>query len=384
MMGRPEGPLPRGQWIMEEGDDFLSFSLNKIADRSLPNFSHDLVNKIIQTSNKLGQLKSSLKSTNGWTGDTIVELLESTISSQIEGTSARAEDVVMYRAGHSVSDDTAVLASNNLDVLKIFRKESCLSIRSFEKAVQELFKEHESEGEIRKSEVWVAGTYAAAARYVAPHHLRVEELLQDLLDFSTQKEFNPLIRAMIAHAQFELIHPFTDGNGRVGRALFVNHLERFDILPRGTILLSNAVRARQQEYNRHLSELSEGGDWDSWCQFFIEIIDHAADLTLHLINRFEEEKNLLEEALLDQNASRTAMRMAKLITERPWFDSKIVSRKLGISIQQANNLINLFHDSSIIVKASEAKRLPLYQFVGAIKVLDEVNSMLPARHRPTE
>jgi Fic family protein len=214
---------------------------------------------------------------------------EAVLSSQIEGTQATLQDVLTYEATDQAQrpDDVREVC-NYVEALTYARRELAapkglpLSVRLLCEAHRRLMRGSRGAGKqpgrLRRSQNWIGGTRPGNARFVPPPPDHVPAAMGALEKWLHSADpLPPLIKAGLAHVQFETIHPFLDGNGRLGRLLIALLLERWGLLPTPLLYLSLAFRRRQQEYYANLSAVRIGGDWEGWTGFYLECVRDAAD-----------------------------------------------------------------------------------------------------------
>lgn len=214
---------------------------------------------------------------------------EAVVSSQIEGTQATLEDVVTYEATQQSERpaDTEEIC-NYVDAMTYARKEMAnpkglpLSMRLLCAVHKRLMKgvrgSEKQPGTIRTSQNWIGGTRPGNARFVPPPPEAVPEALSALDKwFHGDDPLPPLVKAGLAHAQFETIHPFLDGNGRVGRLLITLLVEHWKLLSTPLLYLSLGFKRHQQEYYERLNAVRVNGDWEGWISFFLECVQESAE-----------------------------------------------------------------------------------------------------------
>lgn len=214
---------------------------------------------------------------------------EAVLSSQIEGTQATLRDVLTYEATQKTDRPEDVQdVCNFLDALVYARREIArpkglpLSTRLLCEAHKRLMRgargAKKPPGEIRTSQNWIGGTRPGNARYVPPPADEVPAALADLDQWlHADDALPPLVRAGLAHVQFETIHPFLDGNGRIGRLLVTLLVEHWKLLDVPLLYLSLALKRHRDEYYARLSAVRTDGDWEGWTAFFLECVGEAAD-----------------------------------------------------------------------------------------------------------
>jgi Fic family protein len=214
---------------------------------------------------------------------------EAVLSSQIEGTQATLQDVLTYEATDQAQrlDDVREVC-NYVAALTYARQQLAtprglpLSVRLICEAHRRLMKgtrgASKQPGHLRRSQNWIGGTRPGNARFVPPPPEAVSTAMTHLEKWLHSADpLPPLIKAGLAHVQFETIHPFLDGNGRLGRLMIALLLEQWGLLPAPLLYLSLAFRRRQQTYYDHLSAVRSLGDWEGWTGFYLECVRDAAD-----------------------------------------------------------------------------------------------------------
>ena len=151
-------------------------------------------------------------------------------------------------------------------------------------------------GELRRSQNWIGGTRPGNAAFVPPPPQQVADLLTALERYihAVDIDLPPLVRVALIHAQFETIHPFLDGNGRIGRLLIATLMEHWRLLEAPLMYLSGYLKQHQAEYDRRLSAIRSDGDWEGWVSFFLEGVAAASA---------EAERSIIEVASLIKVAS---------------------------------------------------------------------------------
>lgn len=216
---------------------------------------------------------------------------EAVISSQIEGTQATLVDLLNYEAGAQLEPASEIDVQevcNYLEALTFARKHLSrkdglpLSVRLLNETHHRLMKgvrgAEKEPGEIRRSQNWIGGTRPGNAVYVPPPPHMVPRLLGDLEKYLHAKDQLPaLVRAGLAHVQFETIHPYLDGNGRLGRLLVTLLLEEWKLLSQPLLYLSLFFKRRREDYYRALNRVRTDGDWEGWIAFFLEGVATIAE-----------------------------------------------------------------------------------------------------------
>ncbi|MCC6748845.1 MAG: Fic family protein [Deltaproteobacteria bacterium] len=216
---------------------------------------------------------------------------EAVLSSQIEGTQATLVDLLSYEAGarpEPASEVEVQEVCSYLEALTFARDELAredglpLSVRLLNETHRRLMKgvrgAEKQPGEVRRSQNWIGGTRPGNAAFVPPPPQEVPRLLGDLEKYLHAEDSAPaLIRAGLAHVQFETIHPYLDGNGRLGRLLVILLLQEWKLLSQPLLYLSLFFKRRREDYYRVLSRVRTDGDWEGWTAFFLEGVAITAE-----------------------------------------------------------------------------------------------------------
>ena len=214
---------------------------------------------------------------------------EAVISSQIEGTQASLVDLLVFEAGDQAAPSRDVQeVCNYLDALAYARRQLQakpglpLSMRLLNEAHRRLMHgvrgANKQPGEVRKSQNWIGGSRPSNAVYVPPPPEKLPELLGALEKYiHTENGLPKLVRAGLLHAQFETIHPYLDGNGRIGRLLIALLLEHWGLLRAPLLYLSLFFKRHREEYYRRLNAVRTEGDWEGWTDYFLDGVATIAD-----------------------------------------------------------------------------------------------------------
>ncbi len=307
---------------------------------------------------------------------------EAVISSEIEGTQATLQDVVTFEATKQAErpDDVRDVC-NYVDALTFARKEIArvkglpLSTRLLCEAHKRLMRgvrgADKRSGEVRRSQNWIGGTRPGNARFVPPPPEVVPALMAQFERWIHSGDgLPPLIKAGLALVQFETIHPFLDGNGRIGRLLITLLLEHWGLLKSPMLYLSLALKRRQQEYYAHLTAVRDRGDWEGWTTFYLECVCEAAD---DGVRAAEELFALLgqDRARLIGHARVTvpAVRLLDLLPSRPVVTLALSIEMLKVSKPTASKAIDVLVRVGILKETSGKRRDRVYAYQRYLDVL---------------
>lgn len=312
---------------------------------------------------------------------------EALLTSQIEGTQATLTDLFDDEAGFVVSNTDDVEEITNY--LRAFRcvQDNLRSPTGLPISVRLLCEAHrlllngargsgKQPGELRRSQNWIGGTRPGNAVFVPPPPEHVANLLQQMEQFihaeSDLSPLPPLLKIALIHAQFETIHPFLDGNGRIGRLLIAALMEHWDMLSEPLMYLSGYLKQHQAEYYRRLSNIRTEGDWEAWLAFFLEGVAIAAADAEHSIIAIasliaSDRRKLLE----SPKGGPASYRLFERLPMMPRFTVEHVRQKLGISFPTANAAVKVLEDLGIVTEMSGQKSKRHYSYQRYITLLTQ-------------
>jgi len=299
---------------------------------------------------------------------------EAVLSSQIEGTQSTLDDVLQFEVdarGHHPRDVREVVnyvRAINHGLQRLHELPLCLRlIREIHaKLLEGLRGGERTPGEFRRSQNWIgpAGCTLATATFIPPPVHEMHRALDNLEKFLYQAEnFPRLIHCGLVHAQFETIHPFLDGNGRVGRLLITFLLCQQNILHRPLLYLSYYLKAYRQEYYDRLDAIRRGGDWEGWLKFFLrgvyEVSQEATQTARNILSLREQQRQTISEKL---GGGASGLRLLDYLFEQPIVTVRMVQRTLGCSYATANKSVNQFTEARILREVTGWQRNRRYRF----------------------
>jgi len=300
---------------------------------------------------------------------------EATLSSQIEGTQATFIDLVKAEAkfkDEKISSDVDeirnYITAMGYGIKRL--KTLPLSLRLIKEIHEELLKgvrgHHKTPGEFRKSQNWIGGPTIETATFVPPPTSEVLRSLSDLEKFIHAKSPNLpyLIKAGLLHAQFETIHPFLDGNGRVGRLLITFYLIKEGLLFRPLLYLSEFFKRYRMNYYDNLNVYRAGGGIERWLKFFLEgvktVAEEAADTAIKINSLRNDHVEAVSE--FGRNAA-TALKLLNKLYSMPMVDTKSVARITGLhSKASVNALVNKFIKAKILYEMTGKERYQRFMY----------------------
>lgn len=306
-------------------------------------------------------------------------LKEAVLSSQIEGTQASFSDVlgkVEYDNDLDIGEvsNYAEAMYYGLERLGSFP----MSLRLIREIHARLLKSgrgsDRSPGEFRSSQNWIGppGCTLSNAIFIPPAPADMETSLSDLeLFFHDDTVFPVLIKIALIHAQFETIHPFLDGNGRVGRLLITFWLCQQRVLNQPLLYLSYYFKENRTEYYDRLMAVRYEGDWEGWIKFFLKGIAEVSDEATSTAKEIIALKKQYEDDLNQRNANANMQKMVDYIFESPIFSIRNVEEKLGVSYPTASSLVSSFIKYGYIEDMTPNKqRNKRYRFKSYVELLN--------------
>ncbi|HEX9669215.1 MAG TPA: Fic family protein [Thermoanaerobaculia bacterium] len=306
---------------------------------------------------------------------------EAVLSSRIEGTQATLGELLAAEAGAVVERSPADLREVANYVVAL--EEGLESLRDLPLSLRLVRELHgklmhgvrgdaATPGELRRSQNWIGppGCTLTDAVYVPPPADRLMECLGSWEKFLHDDSLPPLVHAALAHAQFEAIHPFLDGNGRVGRLLITFLLVEKGVLPTPLLYLSAFFEATREEYYARLLAVTEKGEWEEWLAYFLTGAAQQADDALGRIRRIDDLLLRWREQLT-KSPSRLPEKAIELFTENPYWTVSKLAERLGVAFTTAQRAIDRLEAAGIVALASEAKRNRVYCARSILEILEE-------------
>ena len=294
---------------------------------------------------------------------------EAELSSRIEGTIATANEVYQQQAGEEFEPEKAASIQEIVNYRHTLRsvgdviKEEPISLHLIRQMHAILMKgvrgATKNPGKFRETQNWIGskGCTIEQATYVPPPPLAVNDLLDNFTAFINVEDddLDPIVQTALVHAQFELIHPFDDGNGRIGRLLIPLFLMKKGCLVGPSLYISSYFESHRDEYYSRLERISEKGDWLGWIRFFLIALVHQADNNLKLIRQiidlYDRKKIEITELLhTDQG-----IHILDLLFDTPVFRATVLHQRLGISRQRAALYLRSLKDAGLIVELRPAQ-----------------------------
>ncbi len=310
---------------------------------------------------------------------------EALLTSQIEGTQATLTDLFDEEAGFKVSNtDDVEEVTNYLQAFRLVQ-EQLRDPKGLPISVRLLCDAHclllngvrgagKQPGELRRSQNWIGGTRPGNAVFVPPPPENVPQLLTDMERFIHDgvTDLPPMVKVALIHAQFETIHPFLDGNGRIGRLLIATLFEHWGLLAEPLMYLSGYLKQHQAEYYRRLSNIRSEGDWEAWVTFFLEGVSVAAADAEHSIIEVAsliaaDRKRLLQ----SPKAGPASYRLFEMLPMMPRFTIERVRQQLDTSFPTATAAVKVLEDLGIVTEMTGQKKNRSYSYQAYVELLSK-------------
>lgn len=308
---------------------------------------------------------------------------EALLTSQIEGTQASLTDLFDEEAGFKVSNtDDVEEVTNYLQAFRLVQ-EQLRDPKGLPISVRLLCDAHrlllngvrgagKQPGELRRSQNWIGGTRPGNAVFVPPPPENVPQLLTDMERFIHDgvTDLPPMVKVALIHAQFETIHPFLDGNGRIGRLLIATLFEHWGLLAEPLMYLSGYLKQHHAEYYRRLSNIRSEGDWEAWVTFFLEGVSVAAADAEHSIIEVAsliaaDRKRLLQ----SPKAGPASYRLFEMLPMMPRFTIERVRQQLDTSFPTATAAVRVLEDLGIVTEMTGQKKNRSYSYQAYVELL---------------
>ena len=360
--------------------EYMSFRPSPLPPEPNISMSEEIVKKLVKANADLVRLETTSNLIPNV--DLFISMYvrkEALISSQIEGTQCTLDDILDPNVDRNVILDVedvinyvhactyAIDRLNKLPLcnrlLREIHKELLEGVRGQEK----------SPGEFRVSQNWIGpqnGTLKDA-KYIPPNVEDMNTALNDLEKYMNEDDdLDPLIRIALIHYQFETIHPFLDGNGRVGRLMILIYLIAKGYISKPIIYISYYLKKNQIEYYDRLSEVRRKGNYEQWVEFFLEALSAAATDSFDTINRLT--------ALHDKNVERlpqtvrkndNTRRLFDFIERYPIIDIRRAADELGVSYNTVSAAVSKLVQTGILVETTNASRNRVFAYEDYLSIL---------------
>lgn len=314
---------------------------------------------------------------------------EALLSSQIEGTQSSLVDVLGADEDHAPTADVGEVINYVKAMrhgLKRLREDDFpMSLRLIREIHEVLMQQvrggglHLTPGEFRRMQNWIGGTSPANARFVPPPVEAMNDAMGAFEKYLHEDDaIPPLIRCGLLHYQFETIHPFNDGNGRVGRLLITLYLVWKGILDEPMLYLSAYLKTHQQEYYDRLTQVRTDGNFEAWIRFFLEGIREVSRMVLQTTKRIQVLERSDSDRLVAHGEGSYGLTLLRGLMRQPVVMANDVARMVGVSYTKANSLIAACEDLGILRQVGTGKRNRKFIYNDYVGILSEGTELNPS------
>lgn len=306
---------------------------------------------------------------------------EALLSSQIEGTQATLDDVLDplldENANRNVADVINYIKASEFAVKRLQEFPLCNRLIKETHAVlmEGVRGQEKNPGEFRYSQNWIGGQGSTLknARYIPPNPEDMKEAISDLEKYmNAEDHLDPLVRAALIHYQFETIHPFLDGNGRVGRLLITLFLMEKKILTTPALYISYFLKRNRIEYYDRMTEVRQKGNYEQWITFFLQAVMESAEDAIHTIDQLTalHDKNM--RLLMDGVAKRQSDTLKKLFTyleTNPIIEVKKTSQALDVAYNTIARAVAVLVEKGILMQSEKSGKTRIYSYSEYLDIL---------------
>ena len=344
------------------------------------NIDNDMLKKLVEANRDLIRLDTAAKLIPG--SELFISMYvrkEALISSQIEGIQCTLDDVL----------DPKLDTNANLDVADVvnYVKACSYAIERLEKLplCKRLFREihgqllsgvrgqEKNPGEFRRSQNWIGAANCSLkeARFIPPNVDDMNQAMDELeLYMNESDDYDPLIRISLIHYQFETIHPFLDGNGRVGRLLILLYLMQQGLISKPIIYISYFLKKNQIEYYDRISEVRRSGNYEQWISFFLEAVSAAAKDSLDTVEKLDAlHVGNVEKLPKTSRSNDNVRKLFDYIEQFPIIDIKKTSEAFGISYNTVSSAIKKLEQIGILKQTTNASRNRVFSYEDYLHIL---------------
>ncbi len=310
---------------------------------------------------------------------------EAVLSSKIEGTQATLEEVLKFQA----NPKKEVKHYNDIREIINYRKAMVHAVEEINKKplnlnliksmhsilLDSVRGQNKSRGKFRTIQNWIGkpGTPFEEARFVPPAPFRLPDYLDAYEKYIHTEDADALVQAAILHAQFEILHPFIDGNGRIGRILIPLYLYSKNILHQPMFYISAYLEEHREAYYDHLKNISENDEWEEWIRFFLTAVDTQARKNTEKAQRILFLYNSMKQKIVDSTHSQYALQALDSLFNLGIFTTTDFQKNSGIPKPSNARIISTLRDENIIDTLEEAsgRKPAIYIFRSLIDIINQ-------------
>ena len=362
--------------------EYQSFVPTPLCDLPNPNLSGTTIKLLNSCSRKIGELEGMFRfvpNSNMYLAMYVRK--EALLSAQIEGTQCTFDDIFnpnnVELVKKDVSDVVAYIRATDFAVERMQSLPLCTRLlkETHEVLLEGTRGQEKNPGHMRSSQNWIGptGCTLKEASFVPPNTDDMADALSDLERFiNEENQIDPIIKAALVHYQFETIHPFLDGNGRIGRLLITLSLMNDGVLSGAIFYPSFQLKLHRQEYYAKLTDVRERGAYTEWIEFFCTCLLHSAEDAIGamelLVNLHNSNQSLINDKMGRQATN--GLRLLGLLEANPIVDVNFVSERLEIARTTAANLVKAFCNLGILAQPdADRQRYRAYVYENYLSIL---------------
>lgn len=306
---------------------------------------------------------------------------EALLSSQIEGTQATLDDVLDplldENANRSVADVINYIKASEFAIKRLQELPLCNRLIKETHAVlmEGVRGQEKNPGEFRYSQNWIGGQGSTLknARYIPPNPEDMKEAISDLEKYmNAEDSLDPLVRAALIHYQFETIHPFLDGNGRVGRLLITLFLMEKKILTAPALYISYFLKRNRIEYYYRMTEVRRKGNYEQWITFFLQAVMESAEDAVHTIDQLtalhDKNMTLLTEGITKRQSD-TLKKLFAYLEANPIIEVTKTSQALDMAYNTIARAVAVLEEKGILAQSEKAGKTRIYSYSEYLDIL---------------
>ena len=306
---------------------------------------------------------------------------EALLSSQIEGTQATLDDVLDplldENANRSVADVINYIKASEFAIKRLQELPLCNRLIKETHAVlmEGVRGQEKNPGEFRYSQNWIGGQGSTLknARYIPPNPEDMKQAISDLEKYmNAEDSLDPLVRAALIHYQFETIHPFLDGNGRVGRLLITLFLMEKKILTAPALYISYFLKRNRIEYYDRMTEVRRKGNYEQWITFFLQAVMESAEDAVHTIDQLtalhDKNMTLLTEGITKRQSD-TLKKLFAYLEANPIIEVTKTSQALDMAYNTIARAVAVLEEKGILAQSEKAGKTRIYSYSEYLDIL---------------
>ena len=360
--------------------EYMSFVPAPLPPDPAIEIDSDMIKMLIKANNSISSLESIAKRIPNM--ELFISMYvrkEALMSSQIEGTQATLEDVfdpmITYNINRNVVDVVNYVKATEYAIKRLNSLPLCNRLIKETHAVlmEGVRGQEKSPGEFRHSQNWIGGQGSTLknARYIPPHQDDMIEAMSDLEKYMNEDDIlDALIRAALIHYQFETIHPFLDGNGRIGRLLITLFLMEKKVLMTPALYISYFLKKNRIEYYDRMTEVRSKGNYEQWIKFFLMAIDESAQNAIYTIDELNKLSSKNEKIVENMGrAYKNTIQVFRYLESNPIIDIGKTAEVLDKSFNTVSAAVKRLVEAGILVKTENASRNRTFAYEEYLNIL---------------